>query len=195
MNCASVLEALLVAEPSELAAEGNTALAIHLHSCERCRRLAGQLLIDTRLLSTAMQASRVAHRRSTRPRYVLAPVGLVATLLVVAVLRTPGEVAAPTIKEVVVTRTLPAPVIRDTEPAVTITPIERATPATRARLRSVRAFPSPLPVAPVRFEPFAKAIAMAPVVVSPTVAVDPPAGTRAAVLHTSNPKLVVVWLY
>jgi hypothetical protein len=27
------------------------------------------------------------------------------------------------------------------------------------------------------------------------VTVDPPAGTRAAVMHTSNPKLVVVWLY
>ena len=68
MNCASVLESLLDAELSEIQGDGNSALAEHLRSCARCRRLAGQLLVDTRLLATAMPAVVTSPRVSRRTR-------------------------------------------------------------------------------------------------------------------------------
>ena len=196
MNCATVLESLLDAELSEIAGDGNSALAAHLRSCERCRRVADQLLVDTRLLATAMPAAVTSTRAARRTRYaVLVPAGVVAALLVVTMSRSPRQVDSPAIMAEVVPDTASlAPVIPAVPPTVRRTPVVRTTQP-RVTASVLRAFPPPVAVAPVRMEPSMRSIAAVPVSMSSAVSVDPPAGVRAAILHTSNPKLVVVWLY
>lgn len=191
MNCASVLESLLDAELSEIAGEGNSALAEHLRSCERCRRLAEQLLVDTRLLATAIPAAVMSPRLSRRTRYaVLAPAGVIAALLVVTMSRSARQADAPaTIAQVV-----PETAVVSSVPSLSRTPVVRSTQP-RVTASTLRAFPRPVAVAPVRMESSMGSSTTIPVSMSSTVSVDPPAGVRAAVLHTSNPKLVVVWLY
>jgi hypothetical protein len=61
--------------------------------------------------------------------------------------------------------------------------------ATVAERTIVTAFPVPGAVAPVRLD------TPSDVALGSTVAVDPPAGTRANILRTSNPTITVVWLY
>jgi hypothetical protein len=87
--------------------------------------------------------------------------------------------------------TLPATVVDAPPPAqpnATIAaPVRRQVPP-----QQLRAFPRALPVAAVKL--------IAPAVIDPQrvssgVAVSPPSGTNALVMHTSDPKLVVVWLY
>ena len=191
MNCASVLESLLDAELSEIAGEGNSALAEHLRSCERCRRVAEQLLADTRLLATALPAAVTSSRVSRRTRYaVLAPVGVVAAFLVVTVFRSPPQADAPVITAQVVPETAAVSSV----PTLNRTPAVRRTQP-RITASAMRAFPRPVAVAPVRMETFMRSSTTIPGSMASAVSVDPPAGVRAAVLHTSNPKLVVVWLY
>jgi hypothetical protein len=60
--------------------------------------------------------------------------------------------------------------------------------------REPRAFGRAVPLAPVRLEPSGVTETHLSMETS-GVTVTPPAGTRATVMHTSNPKLVVVWLY
>jgi hypothetical protein len=194
MRCDLVLEALLDAEPTELAGEGSSALAQHLRTCERCLGLATQLRADTRLLAAALPAAVTRRRVARRTRYaVMAPMGLVAGMLALTVMRPPEPVPRvnPVLPPAVVTRTVAKPVA----PAVAV-----ESSASTSRQRTIRrlaqlqprAFPAAVAVQPVRLT------TDVPVPV-PTqrsvVSVDPPAGTRAVVMHTNNPKLVVVWLF
>ena len=195
MNCASVLESLLDAELSDIAGGGNSALAEHLRSCERCRRVADQLLVDTRLLATAMPAGVTSPRVSRRTRYaVLAPAGVVAALLVVTLSRSPRQVDAPAIRAQVMPDTMSVAAVRTAVPStMNRTPVVRSAPP-RVTAGVMRAFPRPVAVAPVRMESPMRS-STTPVSTASAVSVDPPAGVRATILHTSNPKLVVVWLY
>ena len=196
MNCASVLESLLDAELSDIAGQGNSALAEHLRSCVRCRRLAGQLLVDTRLLALAMPAAVMSTRVSRRTRYAaLAPAGVVAALMIVTISRSPRQADAPatTRAQVVPDTTSVATVSTVIPPTLNRTPVVRSA-RPRATAGAMRAFQRPVAVAPVRMESSMRS-STTPVTTSSVVSVDPPAGVRATILHTSNPKLVVVWLY
>jgi hypothetical protein len=196
MNCASVLESLLDAELSDIAGDGNSALAEHLRSCVRCRRVADQLLVDTRLLATAMPAGVTSPRVSRRTRYaVLAPAGVVAALLVVTLSRSPRQVHVPATTAQVMPDTMSAAAVSTSVPStMNRTPVVRSAPP-RVTAGVMRAFPRPVAVAPVRMESSMRSGTTIPVTTSSVVSVDPPAGVRATILHTSNPKLVVVWLY
>ena len=195
MNCATVLESLLDAELPEIAGDGNSALAAHLGSCARCRRVADQLLVDTRLLATAMPAGVTSPRVSRRTRYaVLAPASVVAALLVVTMSRFPRQADAPAITTQIVPDTTSVAAVSSVPPTLARTPAVRSTPP-RVSARVMRAFPPPVAVVPARMESSLRSRTTIPVSVSSAVSVDPPAGVRAAVLHTSNPKLVVVWLF
>ena len=186
MNCTVALEAMLDAEPLELSGRGSTTLAGHIASCRKCRSVADRLVADTRLLANVVARSQI-RSHSRRPRWVqrsLVPAGLVAALVVFVVRFMPNA---------------PADAARPVAALAPADPVAPAVPTTTiAKPRNVsertRAYPAPVAVQPVRI------IAQAPAAVTPsrssaTVTVDPPAGTRVAVMRTDNPKFTVVWLY
>jgi hypothetical protein len=187
MNCTAALEAMLDAEPQALSGHGSTVLAVHIASCRKCGSVAERLVADTRLLANAIARSQI-RSHSRRPRWVqraLVPAGLVAAALLVFVVQFTPNAPAGTAGPVAVLKTTD-PVA----PGVGVATI--ATP--RNVSERTRAFPSPVAVQPVRI------VAQAPAAVTPsrtptTVTVDPPAGTRVAVMRTDNPKFTVVWLY
>jgi hypothetical protein len=192
MTCTSALELMLDAEPSELDADGVTPLSTHLRDCVRCRRVASRLGQDTLLLTQMLPVARV-RPSGRRAGPTLVPVFALAAIVMAVMSRSrsddtptlippPVQTAGPAVAAVVPS---PAP----PTPNAAAAPIQ----VTRARQASLRAFAPAVAVAPVRFEPVAS---KSSVPVSPgTVTVTPPAGTRATVMQTSNPKLVVVWLY
>jgi hypothetical protein len=185
MNCDRALVALLDAELPELTTS-TTTLAMHVRSCARCRRVADRLMTDTHLLAAAMSASGARPRRPIHT-YAMARLALAASLLVmVAVQRrdvTP-ETNRPALLPPVVTETA--------APAPSIEPVA-ASPAPH---RVTREFPRAVPFAATKLvEPAAVTAPPAATIASGVVTVDPPAGTRAVVMQTSVPKLVVVWLY
>jgi hypothetical protein len=195
MTCQSALEQLLDAEPSEFSAKNPTALGGHLRGCARCRRVATQLMLDTQGLAVAMAAAAPARRSSRYVRQVtMVPAVALAVIVFAVALRTRPEMASPP----VVAR-VPA-VIEQHTPPVTASPSPSPNvnaPGTR-EARHVRhepkAFAAAVPIAPVKL---ARVEPMAPVAsVSPSgVSVTTPSGTRAVVLQTSDPRVVVVWLY
>jgi hypothetical protein len=190
MTCTSALELMLDAEPSELYADGNTPLSTHLRDCARCRRVASQLAQDTQLLAHMLPVAPVK-RPARRATPTLVPAFALAAIVLAVTLRSRAAdepVLPPTpvrnaVAVVEASAPLPAP----------RTPNAAAPRVSRIRQAPLRAFAPAVAVAPVRFEP---AVVQSSVQVSPgTVTVTPPAGTRATVMQTSNPKLVVVWLY
>ena len=56
MTCTQALELILGTDLPELSGQGTSPLAQHVRECSRCRRLAGQVLVDTHLLATAVPA-------------------------------------------------------------------------------------------------------------------------------------------
>lgn len=195
MNCASAIDAILEASPVELAGEGESPLAQHLRGCTRCQRLSSQLLVDTRRLAVAVRST-PALRTSNRARYApFVPIALVASAILFGVMRAPASNESTALVPPAVPGAFVAAVPRS--PASPVLP-DAGTPrvASAARVsRTPRAFPKPVPVAPVRIAQVEPSSRPAALQVSRAVSVDPPPGTRATVLHTSNPKLVVVWLY
>jgi len=193
MTCQSALELLLDAEPSEFSANQSTPLGEHLRGCARCRGVAAQLLQDTQGLALAMEAAPV-RRPARRVRYLtLAPTFAMAAIVLAVMVR-----ARPDVTAVPVMRA-PVPVERPTPPAVTShssTPDARVAAASpgRAMRREMRAFAPAVPLAPVRLAR-SEPVAPGAEVSSSGVTVTTPVGTRATVMHTSNPNLVVVWLY
>ena len=190
MNCTAALETMLDAEPQELSGQGSTALAGHIASCRKCRSVAERLMADTRLLATAIASSQFrSHSRS--PRWIqrsLVPAGLVAALLVFVVRWMPNAPAGtPGGASRLVVAVVPTDPVASVSGAAT-----RATP--RKVSERTRAYPAPVPVQPVRISAATQA-AVTPTPSSATVSVDPPAGTRVAVMRTNNPKFTVVWLY
>ena len=190
MTCETVLELLLDAEPSALVPDENTPLGAHLRDCGRCRRLGAQLLADHRLLATGVDTVRQRVRSRQVRRMALVPVFVMAVIALLLVRRQPSaEVRS--VAPVVVVGAAP---VRPTLNAQRSTENTQRSTLDAQRQALVRAFPKPVPVMPVRFEPSAPrrpTEAVAPA----GVTVDPPPGMRAAVMRTGDPKLVVVWLY
>jgi hypothetical protein len=191
MTCQSALERLLDAEPGEFSDTGSSPLGEHLRGCARCRRVAAQLMEDTQRLALAMAAAPVPRRSPSVRQMVLVPT-LAMAVLVVAVMwrvRPPASTAGPGVPGVV--QTPPAPPV-STTPAPDV-PVAKRRPSP-AKPVTGRAFARSVPLAAVRLEPFATPPAQLSVETS-GVTVTPSPGTRATVMHTSNPKLLVVWLY
>jgi hypothetical protein len=185
MNCDRALEALLDSDLPELVA-GSTPLAAHVRGCERCRRVADAFMADTRLLAAGMPAV-AARRRPARTRYAVAPLAAAAALVVMVSLR--GQAPAP----VVEVASMLAPVVVDSFPRA---PVAAVAPRVSAA-RALRAYPRAVPMSAVKLARAESLVAQpaAPVPTARAVSVTPPAGTRAVVMQTSDPKLVVVWLY
>jgi hypothetical protein len=191
MTCESALVMLLDAEPCEFSANERTPLGAHLRSCGRCRRVATQLTDDTQRLAVAMNSAVLVRRPARRAvRVSLAPALAVAALVFAVVLRS-RPAGTPVREPTRVAQPAPAPAaVSSTTPNVSRAP-ERDT---RVRPIARRAFARAVPLAPVRLAT-SEIPAARLSVESSGVTVTPPAGTRATVMHTSNPKLVVVWLH
>ena len=201
MNCSAALEAMLDAEPQELEGLGTTTLAMHLASCDRCRRVADQVLEETHLLAAALtRVSSPARARRTVSvplRQALIPAGLVAAALLAVVWRSPdapvtaGVSAVPTPPAAPVQDTaVPTPVTSDAEPVAgqrSAPALGRAFPAPKS-LAAVQIQVTPEPLTPTRF-------ASPPGGARAAVSVDAPDDYRVAVIRTANPKFTVVWLY
>jgi hypothetical protein len=82
MNCTQAREAMLVAEPAELHAEGESTLAAHLRECDACRSLARELAGDLDRLSSRIRA------RSRRRALVLAALPVAAVLVATVTIMT-----------------------------------------------------------------------------------------------------------
>ena len=182
MNCDRALISLLDAELPGLAA-GTTTLAAHVRGCARCRRVADQLMADTHLLAGAIPAT-VARRRTS---ISIAPLAVAASLLVMVAIQRQGATPVATVAAVL------SPVV--IEPAISVARVDPVAVSPAPRL-TAREFPRAVPVVAARMDASGSVIAE-PAVTIPTrtVSVTPPAGTRAVVMQTSDPKLVVVWLY
>src|SRR5260370_24295604 len=97
MTCEPMLVAILDADPNELAGLGDSAVALHLRTCARCRAVAGRVLDETHLLADAVARAdaapgatvrrSVARARLARPLVVGGV--LAAALLAFAVLERP----------------------------------------------------------------------------------------------------------
>ena len=213
MTCEHALDAMLDADLSD-AMSGATPLALHVNECARCRRVAEQLMNDTRLLASAVAAAAPVRRRVTIRTVAFVPAAVAAALVIMVTMRqqslVPVRHTAVTLPALVVEPELPE------QPNVASSPAPRSvlergvaaegpgvrsfrnelSPVTRLRSsvtpRQLRAFPRAQPMVAAKL---VAAVAIDPPVASSAVTVTPPAGTTALVMHTSDPKLVVVWLY
>ena len=193
MTCDSALELLLEADPSEFSASERTPLGEHLHGCARCRRVAAQLMQDTRGLALAMNAEPVRPQASRVRPLTLIPAFAMAAIVFAVMLR--GGTTSPSVvqpNEPVAAIVAP-PVAHSDESPASVQSITRPH-VERAVRRDMKAFARAVPLPPVRLAQSSMPVAPLSMETS-GVTVTPPAGTRATVMHTSNPKLVVVWLY
>lgn len=218
MTCREALVAMLGADPWELTGTGDSPMARHIAGCARCAAVAARLASESRLLgswvagrgsSVAARGSGVVGRgsRESAPRRRAAwrPGGAFAGTLALAAMVLLGVVMRrPENRAVASVERSPAPIAGagPSAPPVAVedsSPLRGAPRRTRASAHAVvtRAsipvsrFPIPdqsKPV-PIRARPIAAMNHMA------TVAVEPSAGQRAAVIRTSNPSVTVVWLY
>ena len=191
MTCALALEKLLEAEPSELSANERTPLGEHLRGCARCHRVATQVMRDTRQLAVALEAAAVRRPVPRTRRVSFAPVFVVAALAFAVVLRVRPAESPPDLEP---TGSAPSatPVVASPSAAPNVSPVAAHPPGVRPAAR--RPFARAVPIAPVRLAPPDLRVSPPSVEMS-DVTVTPPPGTRATVMHTSNPKLVVVWLH
>ena len=194
MTCELALALLLDAEPSEFSANERTPLGEHLGSCARCRRVAAQLMQDTQELAVAMEAGSL--RRPGRRVRQLALIPAFATAATVFAVMLRERPPAPTIVHRVpepVAVAAPSVAPSTESPAPILPGVVRSRQESVGR-REMKAFARPVPLAPVRLAQSVMPEASRSVETI-GVSVTPPAGTRATVMHTSNPKLTVVWLY
>lgn len=197
MNCDQALDAMLDADVAELSPTASTPLGEHLRDCTWCHRVGRQLVDDTRRLATEMAMPVVGHRpRWSRRFSEAAPLAVAAGILVMLTLNVVqqqdvdrGPRLLPT---VVVNVSVPGPLANVSEVAP-VPPVR--TVVTGVAVAPLRAFPAPTPIAPVAMALPVSAATPAHVVTSNAVSVTPPVGTRAVVMQTGDPKLVVVWLY
>ena len=186
MICQTMLERMLDGETDELLGRGETALAVHLRECGRCRAVAQQLLDDTGALVnamardarlvTTMEPPSVGRRRWTRQRALLGGLIAVAGIVVAALLWSPPRGVQP------------GPTTPTLAPAAPPSAVVNGSPIGAER------YPAARPI-------LAEAVAATFVTTSPEpltparLIVRPPSGVRAAVLQTANPTITVVWLY
>jgi hypothetical protein len=81
MNCLEARDAMLGAEPGELAGGTASPLGTHLGTCPNCRAIAERLLRDLERLSSVVALRRVRSRHARRTRKVVigaAAAGLIA---------------------------------------------------------------------------------------------------------------------
>jgi hypothetical protein len=90
MNCTEAREAMLVAEPAEFRAEGESEFTKHLGECGACGSLARSLLGDIDLLSSRLRS------RSMRRTLMLGALPI-AAVLVVAVTVVTNRAEQPTV--------------------------------------------------------------------------------------------------
>jgi hypothetical protein len=191
MTCELALEKLLDAEPSEFSANERTPLGEHLRGCAPCRRVAAQLMHDTQQLAVAFGAATVRRPEPRTRRVSFAPAFAVAALAFAVVLRVRPAAPPPILEPTRSEPSVPLAVASQSA-APNVTPVAAHTPGIRSA--SGRAFARAVPIAPVRLEPTDLPVSQTSVETS-DVTVTPPPGMRATVMHTSNPKLVVVWLH
>jgi hypothetical protein len=197
MNCDQALELMLDADLAAMSATLETPLGEHLQACAWCRRAATQLVDDTRSLAAAMAMPTVdRHSRWTRRAYESAPLAVAAGILVmltVQVWQQSTVVNQPNVlPTVIVNAPLPPPIA----PASVTPPVRAVKPVVEsAPVVSLRAFPAARPITTVAMTIPASAATPARLMASNAVSVTPPVGTRAVVMQTGDPKLVVVWLY
>lgn len=223
MNCDRALEFLLEAEPAELALSLDTPLVEHLRGCSRCAAVAARLrdqagalaMVAARRSARGAALRTAAERVSRRPSARWIPVGaaLAATAAIwIATSRTSPSAPTATPARVEAPSTTPAP-----RAAATVSAPSAVKPIASDRGESV-------PVPPVGSTPtlqqfsaermsavaFASSAVRANTVsggsvpappgadrnapANGVVSVAPPAGTRATVMQTTDPKVTVVWL-
>jgi hypothetical protein len=206
MNCNEALELMLEADPDELAGKGSSVVAAHVRTCAKCGAVAARLLADTSALATALEArSAIARRAPALRTRILRPVAVAGTLAAAMVLMVLWRTRRSEAPKATASVELPvsAPVSAKTS-APLFAPASRAPTAGD----SATALPqrSASPAASRRFADAAPVVAMPVAATSVSrsapastelaaLSVDPPPGTRAAVLHTRNPAITVVWLY
>jgi hypothetical protein len=189
MTCDQALELMLDAELMELSAAAPTPLGAHLRDCGWCRRVGLQLVDDTQHLASAMALPVDRRSRWKRRAHESVPATLAAGILVMLTIQLRQETFVGQVP-----RVLPAVVVSPASPAVPDEPV--APPAVKtSRPRLLKAFPAAQPIAAVEMALQAPVATPPALVASNAVTVTPPAGTRAVVMQTSDPKLVVVWLY
>jgi hypothetical protein len=212
MTCTNALELMLDADPGELAARDDSPLAGHLRECARCGAVARQLLADTGALAVAVAGGRIAPARARAAGRIRARAPMLAGLAAAAIgivvwqgsRSTPAPMDAPTVVARVTAPSPAAPSPAAPSPAVPAASVPvrpRIASGVATRPSSVRA-----PSAPRAFEPAREFVATAvaparfmppPAQVARTaaIAVEPAAGTRAAVIRTSDPTVTVLWFY
>jgi hypothetical protein len=196
MNCDLALELMLEADLAEMSGAMATPLGQHLRACAKCRGVGAHLVESTERFASLMATPVGQGARRVRRVYESAPVALAAGILVMFAMQVRQQ-AVPNLPNVlpaiVVTGTVPPPTEEVSRAPIfkTVAAAVRAAPVT-----SLRAFPVARPIAAVELAPTVAGIATTSLVVaSNVVSVTPPAGSRAVVMQTGDPKLVVVWLY
>jgi hypothetical protein len=221
MRCHEALERLLVADDDELAGESSSSLGVHVAGCGRCGAVAARLRQDTSAIAMAVardDARDLARRRSPSiPAWTrMLPLGVAAGVAAL-MLRTPGTAddapvrdPAPAVAGPSTSDVAPSPASDEPAPPPVATSRAARTPRAAADLgrdvsRDLR------PFEPVRLGGH-DAVSAGPVtnrqVIVDAVEVEnaarapgqhvsvvPPAGERALVARTSDPRITVVWLY
>jgi hypothetical protein len=183
MTCAECVKQLLESGREEIVRADSSELGRHLMTCPRCRAVADGILGQTAGVTRLLGAERSKRKKK---RGVAATAGIAICLLAGSVtLRSAVRHDVPTMPTKM--RVDAAPVVR----AV-------ATWAPDKKPLGVQVFAHPIvahPIAPV----VALGSMPEPATEAPShdseVAVSPPAGVRAAVIRTRDPKITVVWLY
>jgi len=218
MTCLTMLDRMLEAELDELDGRGDSAVAVHVRECGRCRAVAKQLLLDTTRLGNVVQQARPSRpptRRAGSRRAVRVIVwGMAAALTLMAVrvwLRSGTPPAAPVGRvpnaayaTVDATSALrqPAGERRD---STRVASTSRRPAATERRGRGspvITTTPPTVRVVAVSLQPLTPVAAVEAVrldvVPAPPlgteVKADPPPGRRATIMRTPSPSITVVWL-
>jgi hypothetical protein len=82
MNCTQARDAMLIAEPAELAGVGDSELARHIVTCGPCAKISGAIGHDLQHLARSINR-RSAARRSARRIALVAALPIAAAILVV----------------------------------------------------------------------------------------------------------------
>lgn len=210
MTCTQMLERLIEADPDALAGHGTSAVATHVRECARCRAVAEQLLVETRMLASVIDRGAVVRR--IRPAPVILAIAAAAAVAFVMLPHQSGSPAIAAPSQAPVAAAAPTAVA----PVVVSPALREATPVTGERARRASRSttgPATSRTAPAVASsqarqarvatpyPTATPVTIAPMQVTQSeltheqVAVTPPPGKRVAVMRTGDPTITVVWVY
>jgi hypothetical protein len=93
MNCREAQQALLIADPDDLKAIGESELANHLRGCKACSQAAHRVLLANELLATNLAAAARAKPKRTRwsPQSAWFALPIAAAIAAVLVSRPPQQ--------------------------------------------------------------------------------------------------------